>query len=243
MSGVLEVGVLEVAAPGFQATEQGFHWPAVGVGVDSRALGCAEGSQDDPLAVIQAQRREVDEAAPDREPPRQPVGLAGFERTQEYVDPHDPVPMVRDERVALDALVEGNSSCLQPAEPGLADEFAVGQQYGDPPNAKDGEESRHQGDALGGIGVAGFAQDAPEHRERDTAIGQTQHQEIDVHPAERPVGAIQGQPPWAIAHRNPLDQQPCPRIRVDLERAEEALQPLVVRIDPGGTAKTGGQFG
>ena len=70
-SGVLEVGVLEVEAPRFQATEQGFHLPAVGVGVDGLVLGGTEGGQNEQLAVVQAQRREVDEAAPDRTPPRQ----------------------------------------------------------------------------------------------------------------------------------------------------------------------------
>ena len=42
-SGVFEVGILEVEAPRFQATEPGFHWPAVGVGADGLVLGCAEG--------------------------------------------------------------------------------------------------------------------------------------------------------------------------------------------------------
>ena len=46
-SGVGQVGVLEVEAPRFQATEQGFQLPAVGVGVDSLALGRAEGGQDE----------------------------------------------------------------------------------------------------------------------------------------------------------------------------------------------------
>ena len=56
-----------------------FHWLAVGVGVDGLVLGCAEGGQDEQFAVVQAQRREVDEAAPDRTPPRQQARLAGFE--------------------------------------------------------------------------------------------------------------------------------------------------------------------
>ena len=48
-----------------------FHRPAVGVGVDGLVLGGTEGGQNEQLAVVQAQRREVDEAAPDRTPPRQ----------------------------------------------------------------------------------------------------------------------------------------------------------------------------
>ena len=113
-----------------------FDLPAVGVGVEGLGLGCAEGGEDEQLAVVQTWRREVDEAAPDRTPPRQQVGLAGFERAQERVDPHDPVPVVGDERVAFDALMKGNPSRLQPPEPGLAHELAVGQQHGVRPTPK-----------------------------------------------------------------------------------------------------------
>ena len=49
---VCEVGVLEVEAPRFQATEQGFHLPAVGVSVDRLIPGCAEGGEDEQLAVV-----------------------------------------------------------------------------------------------------------------------------------------------------------------------------------------------
>ncbi|MBK6932875.1 MAG: hypothetical protein IPH12_19200 [Saprospirales bacterium] len=117
---------------------------------------------------------------------------------------------------------------MQPAEPGLADEFAVGQQDGDPPDAKDRKEALHQGHALGGVGIARLAQDAPEHRQGDAAIGDTQHQEINIHRAELPVSAIQRQSPRAVTDRDQAHQQPRPRIRVDLERAEEALQTFVV---------------
>ena len=55
--------------------------------------------------------------------------------------------------------------------------------------------------------------------------------------------AVQGQPPRAIADRNEPHEQPRPRIRLDLERAEEALQALVVRIHLRCAAKTGGQLG
>jgi hypothetical protein len=49
-SGVFEVGILEMEAPRFQATELGFHWPAVGVGVDGLVLECAEGGEGEPLS-------------------------------------------------------------------------------------------------------------------------------------------------------------------------------------------------
>ena len=79
--GVGEVGILEVEAPGFEASEQGFHLPAVSVGTDGLILGGAEGGEDEPLAVVQPQGREVDEATPDGPPPRQPVHLARLERS------------------------------------------------------------------------------------------------------------------------------------------------------------------
>ena len=167
----------------------------------------------------------------------------GLSEPQERVDTHDPVPVVGDEGVAFDPLVEGNPSRLQPTEPRLAHEFAVGQQDGDPLRAEDREEALHQGLALGGVGVARLARDAPEHRHGDAATGDPQHQEIDVHLAELPVGAIHRQPPRAIADRDQAHQQPRPIVRVDLERAEEALQTLVVRVHLGRAAETGGQFG
>ena len=72
-SSISEVGVLEIEAPCFQTTEQSLDLPAVGVGVDRFCLGCARGSNREELAVIQAQHRQVDEAAPDRTPSRQQV--------------------------------------------------------------------------------------------------------------------------------------------------------------------------
>lgn len=72
-SGVGQVGILEVEAPGFEATEQGFHLPAVSVGTDGLILRGAEGGEDEQLVVVQPQGREVDEATPDGPPPRQPV--------------------------------------------------------------------------------------------------------------------------------------------------------------------------
>lgn len=65
-----------------------------------------------------------------------------------------PVPAVGDEGVALEALVERDALLLQPAEPRLADELAVGQQRLDLGDAEDLEEALHQRDALGGAGVA-----------------------------------------------------------------------------------------
>ncbi len=205
-----------------------FDLPAVGVGLDSLGPGCARGGNREEFAVVQAQHRQVDAAAPDRTPSRQQVRLAGFERTRERVHTHHPVPMVGDEGVALDPLVEGNPLRLQPVEPRFAHEFAVGQQHGDPLRAEDREEALHQRFPLGRVGVARLVQNAPEHRHGDAAIGDTQHQEADVGRAELPVGAIRRQPPRAAADRDQAHQQPRPRVRVDLERAEEALQALVV---------------
>ncbi len=159
--GVSEMGLLEVKAPCFEATEQSLHLPAVGVGLNGLILGCAEGCQDQPLVIFKTQRGKMDKATPDRTSPRQPVDLAGFERPQECVNAHQPIPVVGDERVALDALVEGNLLGLQPAEPRLTHEFTVGQEDGDPPHAKDRQKALHQGDALGGVGVAGLVQHRP----------------------------------------------------------------------------------
>ena len=41
------MGVLEVEASRFQATEQGFHLPAVGIGVEGFGLGYAGGGDEE----------------------------------------------------------------------------------------------------------------------------------------------------------------------------------------------------
>lgn len=125
------------------------------------AWGAPELAMGEELAVVQVQHGQVDEAAPDRALPRQQAGLAGLQRAEQLVETHHPVPTVGDPGVALDALVEWDALLLQPAEPVLADELAVGQQGGDPRRAEDGAEAFHQGDPLGGVEVARLAQDAP----------------------------------------------------------------------------------
>ncbi len=204
-----------------------FDLPAVDVGVDGLVLGRTRGCDNEAFAVIQAQRGQVDEASPDRTPPWQQVSRARFDRAQQGIDPRHPVPMIGNWRVAFDPLMEGDPLRLQPPEPRLAHEFAVGQQDGDPRYAKDRKEALHQGHALGGVAIARLAQDVPGHRQGDAAIGDTQHQEINIHRAELPVSAIQRQSPRAVTGRDQAHPQPCPGIRVDLKRAEEALQTLV----------------
>ncbi len=184
----------------------------------------------------------MDEAAPDRTPSRQQAYLARFKRTQERVDTHHPVPRVGDEGVAFDPLVEGNSLRLQPMEPRFAHKFAVSEEDGNPIDAKDREEALHQGDPLGRVGIAGLVQNAPENRHGDAAIGNTEHQKVDVYLAKLPVGAIQRQPSRTITDRDQAHQQSRQVVQVNLKRAEETLQTLVVRIYLGLTPETGGQF-
>ena len=73
------MGVLEVKASRFQATEQGFHLPAAGMSVEGFGLGYTRGGDEEELAIVQAQRGEVDEAAPVGTATRQPMALAGRE--------------------------------------------------------------------------------------------------------------------------------------------------------------------
>jgi hypothetical protein len=131
---------------------------------------------------------------------------------------------------------------LQPAEPVLADELAVGQHGGDFARAEDGEETPHQGDALGGVGVAGLAQDGPEHGQGNAPVGDAEHQEVDVRLAELPVRAVHGQPPGSVADRDEADQQAGQAVVVEVERAEKALQALVMGIDLGLAAEPGRQL-
>ena len=71
------------------------------------------------------------------------LGRAGAGDGQEVaaVQAHHAVPAVGDEGVALEALVGRDALPLQPPEPVLADELAVGQQRGDAARIKDGEEA------------------------------------------------------------------------------------------------------
>lgn len=47
--------------------------PAVGVGVDGLGLGRAIGGEEEEFAVVQTQRRQVDETTPHGAPTRQPM--------------------------------------------------------------------------------------------------------------------------------------------------------------------------
>ena len=167
-----------------------FHLPAVGVGVEGFGLGCAGGGDEEELAIVQAQRGQVDEAAPDGTATRQPMALAGRERAEQLVQAHRPVPGVGHAGVALEPLVEGDAVPLQPAEPVLADEFAVGQQGGNPCRAEHLEETFHQGDALGGVRVARLIENPPKDRHGDAPVGDAEHQEVEVRFTEPPVGAV-----------------------------------------------------
>jgi hypothetical protein len=109
--------------------------------------------------------------------------------------------------------------------------------------AEDGEEALHQGDALGGVGVARLVQDATEHRQGDAVAGDAGHEEVDVRLAELPVGAVQRQPPGAVADRADAHRQAGQVVVADLERAEKALQALVVGAHLGLAAEAGGQLG
>ena len=237
-----EVGVLEVEPPAFQAAKQGFDLPAVGIGADGLGLGGARTGDEQKLAVVQAQRGEVHEAAPDRAAAGQVPAFAGLQRAEQRVEAQHPVPTVGYPGVALEALVERDAPALQPEEPVLADKLAVGQQGGDFGRAEDGKEALHQGDALGGVGVARLAQDRPEHRQGNAPVGDAEHQEVDVRLAELPVRAVHGQPPGAVADRDEADQQAGQAVVVEVERAEEPLQALVVGIDLGLAAEPGRQL-
>lgn len=241
--GVGEMRVLQVETTAFEAAEQGLELPAVGVGVDGFGLRRAKAGDEQEVAVLQAQGGDVDEAAPNRAAAGQAVAFAWLQRAEQHVQAHRAVPGVGHEGVALEPLVERDAVPLEPAEPVLTDELAVGQQGGDLGRAEDGEEAFHQVDALFGVGVARLIQHGPEQRHRDAAPGDAEHQEVDVGLAELPVGAVHRQPPGAFADRDEPNQQAGQGTLVDLEAAEEALQPLVVGIHLGLAAEPGGQLG
>lgn len=195
------------------------------------------------MANVQAQRGEVDEAAPDRTATRQPMALAGRQRAEQLVQAHHSVPGVGRAGVALEALVERNALPLEPAKPVLADQLAVGQQGGDAARAKHLEEALHQGDALWSIGVARLVQHRPEHGQGDAPVGDAEHQNVEVRLAEPPMGTVHRQPPGAVADPNEAHQQPRQGGLIERESAKETLQALVVELDLGRAAEASGQLG
>lgn len=98
------------------------------------------------------------------------------------------------EGVAFGVLVGRNALPLQPQEPVLADELAVGQQGSDLIDAKDVEETFHHGDPLGRVGVARSLQ----HRPVDgRAMPSTRKLMFGF--AELPVRAVRRQAPRTVA--------------------------------------------
>ena len=118
------MGVLEVEAPALPAAEQGFHRPAVGLGLDGTGLGCAGTGDAQEVAVLQAQRGQGDEATPDWASDWQATALAGLERTEPLIQAHHAVPSVGHAGIALQPLVEWEALALPPAEPVAADKCA-----------------------------------------------------------------------------------------------------------------------
>ena len=76
-----------------------------------------------------------------------------------------------------------------------------------------------------------------------TPAGRCRARGCDVRLAELPVGAVQRQPPGAVADWTDAHQQAGQVVVADLERAEEALQALVVGVHLGLAAEAGGQLG
>ena len=144
--------------------------------------------------------------------PELAIDWTGFQTAQPRVYTPDPVPRVGDERVAFEAWRAQNALRLPPAEPRRTEACAVGPPAAHPNRTEDGPTALHPGDPRGGVGVARLAQDAPAPRHGDAAIGHPQPQEVEVHWAERPVGAIRRESPPAVTDRDRGAPRAAPRL-------------------------------
>ena len=82
-----------------------FDLPAIRIGRDGSGSGGLGTGDEQGFAVLQAQRRKMDEASPHRPASGQEVDRAGLRGAEQHIGPHEAVPGVGDRGVALEALV------------------------------------------------------------------------------------------------------------------------------------------
>lgn len=226
---VSQTGVFEVEAVGFQGREQSFNAPALGIVLQAvSAVGVAD--EDQPLILAETLGAEKDLQAPQTSGLAQQPGLADGQAA-EFAPQWVGLPTLGDEGVIVfEAQPKRQPPALQIHQPLLADELPIPEQVGHRLAAEGLPVALQQRLTLRGAGVAGLGQDGPKQRDRQALIDHAQHQKIDLHASELPVGAIKRQDPGPI-----LRQQRGHNLRdlglIDHELAQEALQTDVVGAD------------
>lgn len=95
-----------------------------------------------------------------------------------------------DPEVLSDADVVADAVSVEPADPAVPDELAVGHEAVDGGLPEERDVTFHQVDPLLGVGVAFLWEEPEQQREGDTVVGDGQHKGVDVEASELPVGAV-----------------------------------------------------
>src|SRR5205085_5488603 len=165
----------------------------------------------------------------DRLPAKQPFGLDQLSST------------IRHLRVLAHPNAKINTVLPQPGEPRPANELAVGAQIQDRTPSEQLDELRHDGYAFGGVGVALFLEDGPQHRDGNAFVNNAKHEDVQGRLAKLPIAAIQCQHPGAgdANQGNQQNGNPC---IANLEESQEALDAFVVRCFFGPARKNRGNL-
>lgn len=141
-----------------------------------------------------------------------------------------PVPStMRHLKALFDPDLKGYLVFLQPLEPGLADEFTVGDEGCHLLFLKQGQKQFQDQNALVRVGVPGFGERKPEDGISGTCLDDGQHQQIQVRLAKLPIRAIQGQRP-TVGDAEQLDDQARDLRIGQLKVFEEAAATLIVGV-------------
>ena len=240
------VGVFEVEATGFQGGEEGLDLPALGVdGQD--LLGRVVGHDDQQFAGLEMERG--DEDGPGlgfsglREAPGvgEDAAFPGFEVAKQLPRLDHATTRVGDLDVGSDADVKGDGLFLQPCQPGVADEFPVGQEAGDLVDPEEPEDVFEDRDPLLGIGIARLVEHPPAHGNGDGAVDDADHQDVDVAATQPPVGPVHGQPPRPRLEPHHRDQELGEAIVIEIDLLEKPLQAPIVGAGSRAPRKVAGQ--
>jgi hypothetical protein len=151
-------------------------------------------------------------------------------------------PRVGDLEVGANADMEVDGAVLQPRQPVVAEELAIGQQAGDLVGPEQGDDTLDDRDALAGVGVAPLVEELPQHGNGNAAVNDADHQDVHVAAAELPIGPIHGQPPGSLLAPHHRHQGLGQGAEIEADLLEEALQAAIVGSGLGTPRKMAGQM-
>lgn len=187
------VGVLKLIAPALQMAEKRLDAPPHPV--DLKRLGTLEIMADDRKMGVAAI---ADPLGGEVDLPAEHLVLFACETLPTVALAPPGGGTAADHGVGFHPDHEGDFHQLEPREPTTADKLPVHRQRTDVGGWQNGEHLLHQRDAVAAPGIAalgGLGQNAPGDGQSDSIENGADHQDVDVGPAELPVGAVHGQHP------------------------------------------------